>query len=475
MRLKSIIITIIVLLAAAALVYFGYQTIGSQQANADEGLQTVVVERGTLRASVDATGSVVPETRLELNFESAGRVAEIMVEEGDQVEAGEVLARLDTADLEQALIQAQASLAISEAQLVQTEDGASAEDLASARAALESALADYEEVKDGPSQEDITVAKASMEKARIALEKAQADYDKISWQAGLGATAEAKALQQASVDYEGARAQYELTVDHPTDSELKQAAAQVAQAQATLATLEEQPTPEDLAIARAQVTQARSTLTQAQLNLEDATLLAPFAGTVADVNIEVGQIVNSGTPVIVLTDPTSYYVDLYIDETDIGQILNHQNGGQPAVITLDAFPDEEIEGKVIAIKSIGTVSGGIVTYEVRVEIAPTEVPAKPDMTASATVVVEEKENVLLIPNRAIRREGDVEYVEVLPSTSSGQRAGTEVRRVAIATGASNDTVTEVTGGLEEGDAVVTDVVRDTEFQGPMGMFGGGGE
>jgi HlyD family secretion protein len=247
---------------------------------------------------------------------------------------------------------------------------------------------------------------------------------------------------------------------------LKQAAAQIAQARATLADLEEKPTPEELAIARAQVTQARSTLTQAQLNLEEATLVAPFAGTVADVNIEVGQMVNSGTPVIVLTDLTSYYVDLYIDETDISQV----RVSQPVVITLDAFPDEEIEGEVTAIKSIGTVSGGIVTYEVRVEIAPTEVPIRLDMTASATVVIEEKENVLLIPNRAIRYEEGVEYVEVLD-----QSGGTEVRRVAIATGASNGTVTEVTAGLEEGDVVATNVVRGNQFQGPMGMFGGGEE
>jgi HlyD family secretion protein len=459
-RLKSIVITVIVLLAAVAVVFGGSQFMGGNQATAAEGIQTVVVERGTLRASVDATGSVVPETRLELNFKSAGRVAEILVEEGDQVKGREVLARLETADLEQALIQAQASLSISEAQLALAQDGASAEELASARAALESALADYEEVKDGPSQEDITVAKADMEKARIALEKAQADYDRISWQAGLGATIEASTLHQASVDYERARAQYELTVDHPTDSELKQVEAQITQARATLADLEEQPTPEDLAIAQAQVTQARSALAQAQLNLEEATLVAPFAGTVADVSIEVGQMVNSGTPVIVLTDLTNYYVDLYIDETEIGQV----RVGQPVVITPDAFPNEEIEGEVTAIKSIGTVSSGIVTYEVRVEITPTEVPIRSDMTTSATVVVEEKEDVLLIPNRAIRREGDTEYVEVL--------VGTEVRRVAIATGASNEAVTEVTAGLEEGDAVVTNVVRGDQFQGPMGMFGG---
>jgi HlyD family secretion protein len=305
-----------------------------------------------------------------------------------------------------------------------------------------------------------------MEKARIALEKAQADYDKISWQTGIGATAEAKVLQQASIDYERALAQYELTVDHPTESELKQAEAQIAQARATLAALEDEPTPEELAIAQAQVTQARSALAQAQLNLEETTLAAPFAGTVADVNIEVGQIVNSGTPVIVLTDPISYYVDLYIDETDIGQVRI----GQPVVITLDAFPDEEIEGEVTAIKSIGAVSGGIITYEVRVDIASTKLPIRSDMTASATVVVEEKENVLLIPNRAIRHEGDTEYVEIL--NPSG---GAEVRRVAIATGASNDIVTEVITGLKEGDVVVTNVVRGAEFQGPMGMFGGGEE
>jgi HlyD family secretion protein len=462
MSKKSIVI-IIALLAAAALVFVGSRFVGNNQTTVTEGIQTAVVERGTLRASVDATGSVAPRTQLELSFKPAGRVAEIMVEEGDQVEAGEVLARLETADLEQALIQAQASLAINEAELSQTEEGASAEELASARAELESALANYEEVKAGPSQEDITVAKAEIERARIALEKAQADYDKISWQAGLGATQEAKTLQQASVDYEQARAQYELTVDHPTDSELKQAAAQVAQAQATLADLEEKPTPEEMAIAQAQVTQARSALAQAQLNLEEATLAAPFAGTVADVNIEVGQMVNSSTPVIVLTDRTSHHVALYVDETEIGQVRL----GQPVVITPDAFPDEEIEGEVTAIKSIGTMSGGIVTYEVCVGIAPTEVPIRSDMTASATVVVEEKENVLLAPNRAIRREGDIEYVEVL--------VGAEVRRVAIATGASNDIVTEVTAGLEEGDAVVTTVVRGAEFQGPMSMFGGGEE
>jgi HlyD family secretion protein len=466
MRLKSMVIIVIALLAVAALVVVGCQLPDHQQPTsvaAVEGMQTAIIERGTLRASVDATGSVAPETRLEVSFKSVGRVAEIMVEEGDQVKAGEVLAKLDTADPEQALIQAQANLDIAKAQLAQTEDGASAEDLASARAALESALANYEEVKEGPSQEDITVAKAEIERACIALEKAQADYDKISWQAGLGATQEAKALQQASVDYEQARAQYELTVDHPTDSELKQAAAQVAQAQATLAALEEKPTTEEMAIARAQVTQAQAALAQAQLNLEEATLVAPFDGMVAEVNIEVGQMVNSNTPVILLTDLTSYHVDLYIDETDIGQV----RVGQPVVITPDAFPDEEIAGEVTAIKSIGTVSGGIITYEVRVEIAPTELPIRPDMTASATVVTEEKENVLLVPNRAIRHDGDTKYVQVL--------TGTEVRRVAIATGTSNDAVTEVTAGLEEGDVVVANVVRNAEFEGPMGMFGGGGE
>jgi HlyD family secretion protein len=129
-----------------------------------------------------------------------------------------------------------------------------------------------------------------------------------------------------------------------------------------------------------------------------------------------------------------------------------------------------MEGEVRAIKSIGTVSGGIITYEVRVQMAPTEVPIKPDMTASATVVIEEKENVLLVPNRAIRYEEGVEYVEVLD-----QSGGTEVRRVAIAKGASNGAVTEVTAGLEEGDLVVTNVVRGNQFQGPMGMFGGGEE
>ncbi|MDI7275951.1 MAG: efflux transporter periplasmic adaptor subunit, partial [Anaerolineae bacterium] len=129
--------------------------------------------------------------------------------------------------------------------------------------------------------------------------------------------------------------------------------------------------------------------------------------------------------------------------------------GQEAQITLDAFPDKLLAGRVSRIAPVGTISQGVVNYAVTVELAPTDVAVKADMTASVNIVTARKENVLLVPNRAVRRDRLGRYVEVVVD---GQ-----IKRQDVETGLSNETHTEVTKGLKEGALVVVSAPRQSPF------------
>ncbi len=459
--MKKAITIAVILTVVLALGLLAYRAYAVRRSVPTAELETIHVERGTIVATVNATGSVAPKARVTLAFKSAGRVAEILVEEGERVEAGQILARLETADLELAVAQAEATLAMSEAQLEQIRKGPSAQDLAAAEASLASAQANLAKLLAGASERDIEIAKLNWDQAKNNLWAAQLERDsiagnKMSSDSAVDAANARVAAAETAVEI--ARLQYEQTKAGPTEHDIAIAQAQVDQAQAALDKLKQGPTPEELAIAQAQVDQARAALAQARLRLEEAAIVAPFAGTVASIGAEVGELVSSATPMIVLVDLSGYHIDVSIDEIDISQVAE----GQEVVITLDAFPEEELSGKVARIDPIGTVNQGVVTYGVTIEIAPTEVPIKPDMTANVDIVVDRKEDVLLVPNRALRRDQRGEYVEVV--------FGGQLQRAYITTGLSNEAVTEVLEGLEEGAEVVVSAPRRSIFEGKGGFI-----
>ncbi len=508
--MRKVITTIIILAVVAGLSFVGYQAFAGRESAPSAELETVPVERGAIVATVNASGSIVPRTKVTLSFKMPGRVAEIAVEKGDQVKAGEVMAKLETTDLELAVDQAEAALAMSEAQLERTRKGArpedlavaeavlagaqasyrrvaagpSAEDLAAAEAGLASARTNYAKVLAGPNEDEITMAKASVKQADAALRQAQAAYDKVAGSPHVWAMPQSLQLESATIAHEQAQASYNLTVN-VTDRAVKGAAAQVAQAEAQLARLSRSPTPEELAIAQAQVDQAQATLdkiragatpeelaiAQAQVDqaqvavelarsrLENTRLLAPFAGTVAHIGAEMGELVSSAIPMVVLVDLSDYHIDIRVDETDIGLI----EVGQEAEITLDAFPDVELSGQVATIDPAGAMILGIVSYGVTVEISSADIPFKPDMTANVDIVVESKEGVLLVPNRAVGRDREGKYVEVL---IAGQP-----RQVYIETGLSNGTFSEVVAGLKEGQRVIIKTQQQRIREEMMEMIG----
>ncbi len=442
--MRRAIIILVVIVAAGAGGYWLFQQGSAGAAGVPEDLETVTVERGDIEATVDATGTVEPAAQVALSFRTGGMLEAVMVEEGDEVEAGDVLAQLRTAELELGVTQAELGLTNAEANLSRIQGGADPQDIEAARSNLASAEAALARLRNGPTQDEITVARADLKRAEIALQEAQERYDEYAWVGGVGALPFSVALQQATINYEQALAAYNITMAGPTESELRAAEAAVAQARSQLDSLLEGASEEDLTIAQVAVDQARASLELAQLQLEDATMVAPFSGTVGLVGAQANEQVGPGVPIVTLIDPSSFHVDVPVDEVDVGQV----EVGQEVRSTLDAFPDEELLGQVEYISPVASMELGTASYLVRVSFDAHAVPVRSGMTANIAIVTEQKGNVLLVPSRAISvdRDTGMFYVERLVED--------QVERTEVQIGLRDEVNSEVLDGLGEGDEVV---------------------
>lgn len=512
--MKRIAVMVVALIALVTLGFLGYRQFNSPGIAATAEFRTVPVRRGTLLATVSAAGNVAAKAETALVFGTGGKVKAVHVQLGDQVGAGQVLMELDTTDLELEVAKARLALATAEAQLEKTKAGPTAAELAAAQASLESARENLAKVQAGPTRAELAAAEAALkaaqdsyqrtldrptpddvEQARLKLNQAknslwsaqnqrdatcgqsnsspQCDSAKaqvlnaeiavrlaeIAYQEAQ-TPATAAEIQNAAAQVQRARDELDRLRNSPTAAELAAAKAQVAQAESQLEKLTSGPTEEDLAIAEAQVEQARLSLQQAELRLETAKLVAPFAGTVVTVNFQEGEYVSAGKPAVVLADLSALEIEIPLAELDVVRVAP----GQEARIMLDALPDVTLRGRVSYVAPVATITQGVVSYPVKIEIENPDPAVRPGMTAGVSIVVERRENVLLVPNRAIRAAGRQRVVEVL-------RQG-QVIQVPVSLGMSNDTMTEVLSGLEEGDRVVLRGATTTQVL-PRGPGTGG--
>ncbi len=448
------IIAIVAVAVIAAGAWFAYDSRREVEAQLPDGATTARVARQDLDAVVTGTGSVTPERSQPLYFGSAGTIAEVYIAEGDLVRKGDILARLDTTDLDLALSQAESALHASEATLLRTQKPPSAEDIAAAQAAVTAAQANVTQLRAGPDSIERQLADLAVQQAKNSLYGAQGNRDATNASpaasGGARASAEAQVLN-AEVAVTIAELQREQLLQPLDASALRSAESQVAQAEASLARLLATPADEDVRAAEAQVEQARINVEIAQNRLDDATLLAPFDGQIGAWNVREGDTVAMTSPVGTLLDTTAFHVDLSIDETEISKIV----AGQRATLSLDAYPATLIEGTVSQVALLGTSAQGIVTYRVEITLSDMDVEIRPLMTAAVDIVVATKNGALVIPNRALRRDSTGKYVEMLLSG--------EVSRADVVTGLSNDAVTEIVSGLEEGQEIIVTWPRDSAF------------
>jgi HlyD family secretion protein len=497
MKRVLIILAVLVVLGVAAV--WAYQNFSAQAEEPQMKWEEVIVQHGTLAAMVNTTGTILPEKQTSLSFKNPGRVEEVLVQEGQAVHADEILARLETTDLEYSVAQAEQNVAQAEQSLAQAEQGvalaelsvaqadlgvgqaqaqllrvqspASQYDIATAQAALASAQAAYRRLLAGPTAEEIQVARTNLDQAEAALAQAQAAYDQVADRPDVAMLPQSLQLEQASIAYEAAKANFDLTMRQPSEADLAAARSAIVQAESTLAQLQEGVSDEDILIAQLQVEQAQLSYDQAQFSLiqaqlsrdqaqlsrdqaqlsydqaqhqlEGMVLAAPHEGTITLVSIKEGEL-SGGQPAFILTDLSVYHIDVTVDEIDIGRVAV----GQPVTITLDALPGETLSGQVDRIAETAQLDSGVVTYKVTIQLEPSDASLRVGMTANVDIVTDLRQDVLLVPNRFIRidRTTSQAFVDLAD--------GDQIQSVEIQIGLRDEFSSEVLAGLEEGDMVV---------------------
>jgi len=329
---------------------------------------------------VVAEGKVVPVKGAALSFQVAGTVAEIPVNVGDRVDAGAVLARLDTKPFELQLAQAEANYAAAQAKHAQLKRGPTTQDATAAQQAVTSAEAAYTNLLR-PPQNDLIALKSDVDKAKAQVDRAQAAYDRIGGDSNPFAnmTMERAALQTAWLDYQKAVALYNSRIN-PSDAQIQQAIAGIQTAKSNLAKLT--PTAEDLAASEANVNAAKAARDLPADTLARAKLTAPFAGIVVAIEPKVGETVAVGTPVVRLADTSNFQVET-TDLTEIN-VVNVKEGDS-ATVTLDAIPDLELTGKVVSIKGFGENKQGDIVYTIVVKLDKQDPRLRWNMTAKVTI------------------------------------------------------------------------------------------
>ncbi len=444
---------------------FGWQRVAANSATGSPRVQTATVARGTLVATVNAAGNISAPTSAALGFPTSGHVAKTAVQLGDHVKVGQLLMQLDTTDLQLALQTAQTNLATAQANFDSARANAQFA-LRTAQANLAGAQANYDaaKAKYATNADQLTVAKAGLDKARVALDQAQAAYNMVAWRPDVGMTPQSAALQAATTDYNSAKATYDLTIAGINDTALRAAQASLDNAQVSLHQAQHNVDTSERA-AQAALDNAKIALEQAQRNLDRASLYAPFDGIVSAVSFSAGDTAGSGTAVS-LTDTQNLQVKVMIAEVDVAKV---QVGGT-AMVTADALPGRMFHGTVAAISPVGMVTQGVVDFPVIISVTSPEGDLKPGMTANLAVTVDRRENVLTVPLRAVRSQGSQKSVIV---SYKGQSIA-----VPVTTGLASDTQVEITSGLNEGDVAVMNQTQTNssvgQMQTQMLLMGGGG-
>lgn len=330
---------------------------------------------------ISATGEVMPTQWATLSFPGGGQVLTLTVEEGDIVSAGDVLAELDTTDLDAAVIQAEAALAVAEATLSRVAAGPREEEIEQAQqqvqasqAALAEAVTTRDSLYDGGAESEIAAAQADLLAAQQGQESAQMSYDFLfdldsrtfdpdNWQPMDSEQGARYALNIATRQVTAAEAYLAQVTGNPdpdqaaiSDAQVWAASARRDSVQASLDLLLASPLPEDLAIAEAEVAQAEAALTAARATRDQVTLVAPFDGTVSAVFTRANEWVNPGEAVILIADLS----ELQVETTDLNEIdIARVAVGNTATIEFDSLSGETVSGVVLRLSPMAAEGAGV--------------------------------------------------------------------------------------------------------------------
>jgi HlyD family secretion protein len=410
-----------------------YWTLRNRSAVPDVSNMTVQVESQSLQVRIDASGTVQPIQTVNVSPKIQGILAELYVEQGDRVTQGQVLARMEYADVAARLEQSRARVTQAEARLARVRSGNRPEEIAQAEARVSQAEARVRE-----SQAQLELADQRVQRNRDLAAAGAISLDDLD-----------TVLNQAEV----------------ARTTLEQNQATLREAQRALELSERGSRVEDVNEAQAQVQEARANLQALEVELGDTFIRAPFDGIITQKYATPGGFVapatsasdaSSATSTAIVALAEGLEVLAEVPEVDIQQL----RVGQPVEVIADAYPDQRFEGRVRLIAPEAVIRQNVTSFQVRVELVTGQEQLLSGMNVDVVFLGEEVQNAMVVPTVAIvSREGETGVL--VPDAANNP----EFRPVTLGTAVGNQT--QVIDGLEPGEQIFTDIPADSEWNQPL--------
>jgi len=428
----------VLIIAAAACVSVGLGTWAVVREQAGIQYRTATVGHGDINVAISATGNPNAVVTVQVGSQVSGIILALFADFNTKVTKGELIARIDPAPFQAKVDQAQANV-----------DAARAA-VANSQAVVQQALAGIQAANSA-----LAAAQANVVKAEAVTEDAKVKVDRRVIMVKQGADAK-EDLETAQTTYKSAVADHNALVaqQHAVEDSVK-----VAQAQLNVAN-------SLLTANQAQVKQFAAALRSAQIDLDHTNINAPVDGVVVSRNVDVGQTVAASlaapTLFLIAQDLTKMQVDTNVSEADVGRVRVNQ----PATFTVDAYPGRTFTGNVTSIRKAPINVANVITYDAVIGVSNADLKLFPGMTANVKILVNQRLNVLKVPNAALRYHPASETAAAGGGTGVRKGAVPEKavwildmdnkqQRVVLTTGESDGTYTEVTtGGLKDGDRVI---------------------
>jgi HlyD family secretion protein len=425
---------------------------------------TVPVEAQNVTLRITASGNVVPVQSVNISPKAPGVIAQLYVEQGDRVEQGQVIARMDVGEIQAQIQQSRANLAQAQAQLDQARAGSRPQEIEQARARLAQAEAQLAQARAGNRDQEIAQAQAQVNSAQAQATLTQSRVNRYQELTRQGATSQDQLEQyisenqRAIASLEEAQKRLSLLQSGSRDEEITTREAAVTEARAALVLLQNGTRPEEIAQRQAAVKAAEAQLQAAEVRLQDTVIRVPLSGIITQKYANIGAFVTPTTSASTSASATSSSIVAVargleilarVPEVDIGRI----QPGQQVEIFADAYPDQIFKGNVRLIAPEAVVEQGVTSFQVRVALDTGIEELRSGLNVDLTFLGDRVSDALVIPTVAIVTEQGRTGVLVADDRNQPQ-----FREVTI--GAQIQDQTQILQGLQQGDRVFINPPRE---------------
>ncbi|MCV3215807.1 efflux RND transporter periplasmic adaptor subunit [Plectonema radiosum NIES-515] len=429
---------------------------------------TVPVEAKNVTLRITTSGKVVPVQSVNISPKNPGILKQLYVEQGDRVQTGKILARMDSADIQARIQQFSANLAQSQAQLAEAQAGSRPQEIDQSKARLSQAQAQLDQAKAGNRPQEIAQAQALVDAAQAKANYSSKKVKRYQYLYQQGAVQKQELDQFISEDKSAIanllEAQKRLSLQQAgsRSEEMAQRKAVVEEAKAQLQLMENGTRPEIINQRQAAMASAQAQLKAEQVNLEDTIIRAPFAGIVTQKYANIGAFVTPTTSASSSASATSssivavargLEVLAQVPEADIGRIKQ----GQSVEIVADAYPDQVFKGRVRLISPEAVVEQGVTSFQIRVALDTGADQLRSGLNVDLTFLGDRLSNALVLPTVAIVTEKGQTGVLIPDAKNKAQ-----FREVTI--GSQIKDQTQILEGVKVGDRVFIDPPKEYKIE-----------